>query len=418
MVSGSLSGTAAGDGRQTFAAEELAVVLSRYDLGWLDAVQTYPHGSRKAPKLLLRRWVDSANRDPEPGADLTDDALQVEATGPDNALNVPPDPSAGPAGESAAGSAAGSSTPSEREQIWLLKRRARGRGGDARIAFCHAVQRHLSAHRFPLAPLVPNRDDRTITAVEPHRYELFEFVNGKTYDQSLEATWHAGRMLAVFHQLMRHYDYAAASFTPPTTGYHRAQAVGRAFKALPSSLFTLYPDLDRIAVNTRSQFLQSASTRAADQADAVGLNDWPTQVVHADWHPGNLIFMGQQVAAVIDFDAARVQPRIMDVANGALQFSIVGGGEDLSVWPDALDEGRFKRFIRGYDAVPGAVLSRAELKILPHLMIEALIAECVIPIAATGRFARTPGATFLEMVERKVRWLEANANLLFRAVEA
>jgi len=410
VASGTPSGSGAGsggvDGRQTFAAEELAVVLSRYEVGWLDAVQPYPHGSRKAPKLLLRRRVDAGPDDADDADD--DDALEIEATGPDTAINVPPDPTAGP------GSAAGAVN----EQIWLLKRRARGRGGDERIQFCHAVQRHLSAHRFPVAPLVPNREDQTVTALGKHRYELFEFVNGKTYDQSLEATGQAGRMLAVFHQLMRHFDYAAAGFDPPTNGYHRAEAVARAFKALPSTVRTTDPDVDHTALAIRSQFLQAASAEAADSADAAGLSVWPTQVVHADWHPGNLIFAGQQVAAVIDFDAARVQPRVMDVANGALQFSIVGGGEDLGAWPDGPDEGRFKRFIRGYDSVPGAVLSRAELKVLPRLMVEALIAECVIPIAATGRFARTPGAVFLEMVERKVRWLQTHGNALFRAVDA
>jgi len=71
--------------------------------------------------------------------------------------------------------------------------------------------------------------------VGQHRYELFEFINGKTYDHSLEATGQSGRMLAVFHQLMRHYDYAADSFDPPTAGYHRADAVARAFRALPTT---------------------------------------------------------------------------------------------------------------------------------------------------------------------------------------
>ena len=414
MVSSKVSEAADTNGRQTFGPEELAVVLSRYDLGWLDAVQPYPHGSRKAPKLLLRRRVDTdpdaVHEDLNEDPDAIDDALHVEATGPDTAINVPPDPGTD--------SAAGLGPETGREEIWLLKRRARSRGGDDRIAFCHAVQRHLAAHRFPIAPLVTNRADQTITALGNHRYELFGFVNGMTYDQSLESTAQSGRMLAVFHQLMRHYDYEAASFDPPTNSYHRAEAVARAFKVLPSSLLKIDPDIDRVAVGTRCQFLQSASADAADAADAAGLPAWPTQVVHADWHPGNLIFVGQQVAAVIDFDAARVQARVMDVANGALQFSIVGGGEDLSAWPDGLDEGRFKRFIRGYDAVPGAVLSRAELRILPHLMIEALIAECVIPIAATGRFARTSGAVFLEMIERKVRWLQKNADALFRAVDA
>lgn len=404
MASGSLAGSHPVDGRQAFSPEELAVVLSRYDLGWLDAAQAYPHGSRKSPKLLLRRHVNAEQQAGQADED-PDDALELEATGPDTALNAPPDPSLTAA------------APAAREQIWLLKRRARGRGGDTRIDFCHAVQRHLAAHRFPIAPLVPNRQGHTACAVGKHRYELFEFINGKTYDQSLESTGQAGRILAVFHQLMRHYDYAA-DFDPPTHGYHRANAAVRAFNALPTTVLHTDPSVDRVALGTRSQFLREAMNRAADVADAAGLPNWPTQVVHADWHPGNLIFLGQQVAAVIDFDAARVQPRIMDVANGALQFSITGGSEDLSTWPANLDEGRFKRFLRGYDVVPGAVLSRAELRVLPHLMIEALIAECVIPIAATGRFARTPGAIFLEMIERKVRWLHDHADALFRAVDA
>ena len=62
-----------------------------------------------------------------------------------------------------------------------------------------------------------------------------------------------------------------------------------------------------------------------------------------------------------------------------------------------------RRVLRGYDAVN--VLSKAELRTLPSLMIEALIAESVIPIAATGSFARMEGVGFLLMIERKVRWI-------------
>ncbi|MDP7348654.1 MAG: hypothetical protein QF735_10495, partial [Phycisphaeraceae bacterium] len=98
-----------------------------------------------------------------------------------------------------------------------------------------------------------------------------------------------------------------------------------------------------------------------------------------------------------------LQQRILDTANGALQFSILGGGDDAAQWPEYLDESRFKRFLRGYDAVN--VLSKAELRTLPSLMIEALIAESVIPIAATGSFARMEGVGFLLMIERKVRWI-------------
>ena len=125
-----------------------------------------------------------------------------------------------------------------------------------------------------------------------------------------------------------------------------------------------------------------------------------------------MLFRGPRVVAVIDYDAARVQQRVLDIANGALQFSILGGGEDTSTWPDYLDESRYKRFLRAYDAVPDAMISRAELKVIPPLMIEALIAESVIPIAATGQFARMKGLGFLQMVERKVRWMQENATRL------
>ena len=39
--------------RETFTVEELAVVLSHYDIGVIDSVTEFPRGSRKAPKLRI-----------------------------------------------------------------------------------------------------------------------------------------------------------------------------------------------------------------------------------------------------------------------------------------------------------------------------------------------------------------------------
>ena len=353
-ASGSLAGSTGVDGRQTFAAEELAVVLSRYDLGWLDAVQPYPHGSRKAPKLLLRR-----RGDPEPTEvrDDIDDTRHVEATGPDSIINVPPDPSTPPPPEK------------EHEQIWLLKRR----GPQPGWRFpCRLLPRGTAS---PVRPPLPGRaagsqprkrhhhcaGQSTLRTVRVHQRQDLRPFTGNPPDTPGACSRSFTSSCGITTTLRRRS-------IPPSNGYHRAEAVARAFKALPSTLYTAYPDLDRVAVGTRNQFLQSASARAADTADAAGLPDWPTQVVHADWHPGNLIFGGQQVSAVIDFDAARVQPRIMDVANGALQFSIDGGGEDLSVWPDAPDEGRFKPLCQGLRrrARSRAQPGRTQDPALPH----------------------------------------------------
>jgi hypothetical protein len=45
-------------------------------------------------------------------------------------------------------------------------------------------------------------------------------------------------------------------------------------------------------------------------------------------------------------------------------------------------------------------------------MIEALIAEAVFPIAATGNFGKMQGMAFLTMVQRKVEWMQKSADRL------
>src|SRR5205823_13771374 len=80
--------------------------------------------------------------------------------------------------------------------------------------------------------------------------------------------------------------------------------------------------------------------KAAQMVESLGLGRWPRQIVHADWHPGNMLYRDNHVVAVIDYDSARLLPRIIDIANGALQFSIIGGDDDIGKWPEYVDESR------------------------------------------------------------------------------
>ncbi len=343
--------------RTSFNADELAIVLSHYDVGIIDEIKDFPRGSRKAPKL----WLKTDKGD------------------------------------------------------FLLKRRALGKDDPFKVAFCHAVQIHLAERQFPLPHLVGTKNDNnSLFKWGGATYELFEFIRGTGYDFSLDATGDAGKVLGLFHKLLGDFesDYTAARGT-----YHRSKSVMNAMKELPNTLRSA--DAGDAAERSAKvgKFLADAYLDAVRRVEDEGYAEWPMAVVHSDWHPGNMLFRGSRVVAVIDYDAARFAPRIIDTANGALQFSIRGGGEDPSQWPEDLDLSRFKRFLRGYDAVPDAMLTKAELRVIPWLMVEALIAEAVIPIAATGYFAKLPGAVFLEMVVRKVQWLRKHAGLLVEAVE-
>ncbi len=284
----------------------------------------------------------------------------------------------------------------------LLKRRGLAREGVQHVAFSHSVQDRLRERSFPLARLIRSREGRGCVYVGGHVYEVFEFINGTRYDRSEGETGDAGRTLAYFHRLL-------AGFTPP------GRASDGSFHAsvlVPQTLHGLASALSRPELGPVCERVASLYERSSARTRELGIASWPRQVIHCDYHPGNLVFAGGLVRAVVDFDACRVGARVLDVANGALQFSVTRRGLDPSEWPVELDLDRLRAFLRAYDSVDGCILSRAELQALPWLMVEAMIAEAAMPIAATGRFGSIEGGAFLDMVERKASWLVREHDLV------
>ncbi len=340
--------------RERFKSDELATCLSHYDLGVVTSVREFHRGSRRSPKLIIE---------------------------------------------------------SDRGKF-LFKRRARGRDDVAKVAFTHQLQMSLADRNFPLAHLVRTRpDNNSMLVLGSGIYEMFEFVEGTGYDGSLESTDDSGRTLGLYHKLLSDFH---SDYTPPTGSYHDAETIHQAIRTTVSSLpLEARPPAE--VITSTVQTLEETYRSCARKAEEIGLGDWRPRIVHGDWHPGNMLFRERRVVAVIDHDAARLQQSVIDLANGTLQFSIRGGGKDLSAWPDYLDESRFKRFIRGYDS--SNVISKAEIEAIPYLMCEAMIAEAVLPIAATGSFGRMQGFPFLQMVERKVRWILSHLDELYAVMK-
>ncbi|MBV8780904.1 MAG: phosphotransferase [Phycisphaerae bacterium] len=341
--------------RERFATDELAIVLSHFDIGVLESITEYPRGSRKAPKLLV----------------------------------------------------------ASDHGKYLLKRRARGKDDPFKVAFCHALQLHLANKQFPLPHLIgTKRDNNSMLQWRGAVYELFEYIPGQSYPQTLEATFDSGRILGLYHKLLENFQ---SQWQPPSGSYHMAPSVQTGMRSILQMLTNSASRPADAAAATTVEFLMQSYHEAAEACEACGIDSWPRQIVHADWHPGNMLFRDNHVVAVIDYDSARLLPRVIDIANGALQFSILGGDEDVARWPDYLDESRFKRFLRGYDEA--MLLSEGEIRTIPWLMIEALIAEAIFPIAATGNFGRMEGIAFLQMVQRKVGWMKRSSQRLIDLAE-
>src|SRR5258706_12211631 len=151
-------------GRERFSAEELTIVMSHFDIGIIESVTEYPRGSRKAPKLLI-------------------------------------------VGE---------------QGKFLLKRRARGKDDPYKVAFSHAIQLYLAAKQFPLPHLVgTKKTNNSMLQWRNAVYELFEYIPGQNYPQTLEATFDSGRILSLYHKLLQDFR---SEWQPTGGSYHAAPA--------------------------------------------------------------------------------------------------------------------------------------------------------------------------------------------------
>ncbi len=333
-------------GGANFSSEELVRVLSHYDVGIVHRVKPLTAGNRRAPKVIIT-------------AD---------------------------------------------KGVFLLKRRPRGRDDLQRVAFAHAVQQHLASRFFPVTSLLPTADEHTTAlSLENHIYECFPFVTGTRYDGSAEATREAGRQLAVFHKHLA--DFRAPGERSPWC-FHDSAMVRRHLKLISADKRT---ETSR-KMQAVAQELLLRYDKSSRHVNEVGFSSWKRQVVHGDWHPGNLLYAGQKIVAVMDFDSIRAAPPATDLANGMLQFSIVADRPNPADWPAHFDRDRIFQFLDGYREI--IRLSQRKRYGLVDLMIESMLAEAVLPVAATGFFGHHAGLDFLEMILRKTKWLRRHRHEL------
>jgi len=335
-----------------FTSEELADVLSRYDIGKIRKVTRLVGGSKHAPKIVI-------------------------------------------------------TTTKGR---FLLKRRLQDKDEVYRVAFAHAVQSQLAKQGFPVAPLVATRDAfGTILQLSSNVYELFKFVGGVRYTGSAEATIDTGRQLAKFHQYLADFKF---EWEPLKASFHNSTMVRRHLKTIASDI----SQSSEREVHRCGEELMSLYNSASVQVSQLDFDSWPKQVVHGDWHPGNMLFNKDKIVAVFDFDSVKIAQPVTDLANAMLQFSLVGYHPNPADWPDYLDQAKLVQVLEGYREVIS--LDKDHLASLPDLMIETMIAEAVLPIAATGFFGNLKGTDFLTMIVRKARWINDNRKILTAAIES
>ena len=342
---------------EEISGRDLAIVLSRYDIGAVDRISDYKRGSRRSPKMHI-----------------------VSAMGE-----------------------------------FLLKRRAVGHDEHSRVVFAHAIQATLAEHRFPVAGLVSTTEGSTLVQHDGRIYELFRFITGKRFDKSNPAASEAGRVLAHFHGIL------LSNRVEPVVGsgtFHDSQKIPEVLSSI-SEVLASHEDKSALeGIDDTIEYIRGQYEASAKKVQNLEWDSLGSQLVHGDWHPGNMLYADNEIIAVIDFDSLRFQPRITDVANGALQFSMrMGAAGKVDSWGDGFRGHTIQSFVQAYDQFSQVPLFASERAMIPDLMIEALVVEGVIPIWKTGSFGSVTGSTFLRLVEKKLNWLEPRMQRIIDVIQ-
>lgn len=124
----------------------------------------------------------------------------------------------------------------------------------------------------------------------------------------------------------------------------------------------------------------------------------PQVVLHGDFHPANLAFADSGSVGVFDFEYARLDMRVWDIAYATLFFCVDWGSAEPSI-----DREQERQFISAYDSVCGGAIPRlvaGELRVLARaqkVICEANVAWCEHALSAQAFVAPAVRETLLRL---------------------
>ena len=176
---------------------------------------------------------------------------------------------------------------------------------DAAIDYEHAIVGQLRERGWPVAVPIPSDAGRMVVVDDGRRYSLFPRLAGRRGSpRRPRQPRELGRLLGRLHR-----DLAAVSVTWPPDAFPPilempADPAWQRLDALDD------PVLNGL-IRRKLAEVRTAAGSAASRPPGV-------QLVHGDWHDGNILYQGGTVSGILDFDFAHPDLALVDVAIAAL----------------------------------------------------------------------------------------------------
>ncbi|MGD8372667.1 MAG: phosphotransferase [Syntrophobacterales bacterium] len=245
-----------------------------------------------------------------------------------------------------------------RDRFFLKRRHPELRNHNL-ICAQHALNKHLRESGFPAPAILHTTAGETLLVLDGDYFEIQEHIEGVPYEHTNDAHFQAAAfMLGSYHACVHDFTFhphcdLGDLYSPPILAEHLTSLIN-------------FWELDRDPA--LAQILKQLASHAADLAvqfsEHHGL---PCLIIHGDYHAGNLLFQGDRLVGVVDFDKACWQPRVVELAEALIYFaSPCPGHLKHLVYPGFLDWDKLESFLRYYSY--GFSLAEKETPWLPSLV--------------------------------------------------
>ena len=176
---------------------------------------------------------------------------------------------------------------------------------EAAIGYEHAILGQLRERGWPVAVPVPSDAGRLVVVDDGRRYALFPRLAGRRgIPARPRQPRELGRLLGRLHRDLAAVPAAAPPDTFPRILEMPADPAWQRLDALDD------PALNGLIRRTLAEVRTAAGSLASGRPGV--------QLVHGDWHDGNILYQGGTVSGVLDFGFAHCDLPLVDVAIAAL----------------------------------------------------------------------------------------------------
>ncbi len=245
-------------------------------------------------------------------------------------------------------------------------RRYHPRQTAASVAYEHRLLQFLANRDWPVAPPIVAGGGSQLET-EAGRWALFPFVPGEPPEDTRRSLQRKGALLALLHADLR--DFPETDQRP---GFGRITDLDTPLRLDGFADFHALVAWDALRHPERAEAFEALRERNLADAASRGYGTLPDHPVYFECLGNNILFQGDDVTAMLDFDLAHRDARVADLGRSLL-------------YDGGFDGWRLHSFIAGYQAHADPPLSRDEVDLLPTMMLAAEIWTTAIALAITDR---------------------------------